>query len=264
MISLDIWLEMNNKTPFIEEYMNSQELDVLNLKDLKVDVLKCISPFIYGKTRLTREEIEYIDSIFKTKYQLEYFFKLYKELYLNRQVKVIPVVSLWNNFSVEQYITIATGGKISLFCIEIPVNKAVDNLFIELYIKNYLNIFNNFDKMSVNFNNSIYTYNKPVLNIIDASIASPLDFTLGVTSGIEIGEYLNTDDCLLIKIGEKIKYWDYYNGYIDVDLTDIKLLSQILVKPGITDEKSNKKNILNIKRSYLLDLLDRNKNNETH
>lgn len=82
-----------------------------------------------------------------------------------------------------------------------------------------------------------------------------------MTSGIEIGEYLNTDDSILIKIGDKIKYWDYYNGYIDVDLTDIKLLSQILVKPGITDDKLNKKNILNIKRSYLLDLLDRNKDN---
>lgn len=261
MIALDRWLEINNKTPFIEDYMQSSNIQVLNLKELKVDILKCISPFIYGKVQLTKTEIDYIDSIFKTKYQLESFFKLYKELYLNKQVKVIPVVSLWNNFSVEQYINIATGGKIRLFCVEIPVDKAVDNLFIELYIKNYLNIFNNFDKLPLNYNNSIYTFSKPTLNIIDSSLSSPLDFGLGMTSGIEIGEYLNTDDSILIKIGDKIKYWDYYNGHIDVDLTDIKLLSQILVKPGITDEKLNKKNILNIKRSYLLDLLDRNKDN---
>ena len=84
MIALDRWLEINNKTPFIEDYMKSSDMEVLNLKELKVDILKCISPFIYGKTQLTKVEIDYIDSIFRTKYQLESFYKLYKELYFSK------------------------------------------------------------------------------------------------------------------------------------------------------------------------------------
>lgn len=258
MFVLDEWLKLNGKNPVIQKSLD--ESGILYVNKLNTAITGLLSPFIFCKYILTKDDLIFINNTFKDLYSLNSFFRVYKEIYINKKINVIPAISYWNNVKDVQYICIATNGNIILKAIEIPIKKAPDKLFIELFIKNYLQIFNNFGSLPVNYNNEYQNFDKPYVNIVDETTESIVNKHLNISKGVKIGEYINTSDSILIMIGENIKYWDYNVGEKEIDLRDMRMISKLLTKSDIINEGTNKQNIKRIKQEYMLKLLSEKEN----
>lgn len=258
MFVLDEWLKLNGKKPAIEESI--KEDNILYVNKLNTAITGILSPFIFCKYVLNKEDMDYINGSFKDLYNLNSFYRLYREVYINKKINIIPIISYWNNVKKLQYICTAINGDIVLRAIEIPVNETSDKLFIELFIKNYLQTFNNFGTIPVSYNNEYSNLDESYINIVDQSTFSMINKHFMVPRGIKVGEYINTSDSMLLLIGQSIRYWDYEVGEKEIKLNNMKLVSKLLTKTDIIKEGSNKQTLKRIKQEYMLKLLKEKEN----
>lgn len=247
---LDKWLKINGKVPVIGRML--EVTDKILVNRLPIELQDLLEPFLFCKVIISQEEIEKVERIFYKDYMLKNFKKLYDEMYGKSKFKVKPVVSTDENINIEQYIATIDKENITLKYLLIPKEKVNNVLFTELYIKNYIFIFNNLSNLDIALNYNYANLIRPTINLLD--ITNTSDYVdLKNKAGVLIGKYINTGDRIVIYIGDTIYYWDKFGKYLKFNVRNTKRLFQLLALQDITDEEIKNKTLLKIKQNKFLE-----------
>lgn len=193
---IKVWLD-------ILKYNNLDSLPK-DLKELNEVEYILLTPFIFGKYRLTDYDIDFINREV-VKLPLNTLSKIFNILTKSEKIKIIPVFDLYNRVDKQTYVAIASNNSIKLKYVIYPKNMIYDLALMENALRNAEWGVLEVDKGNIIIDSSNHIeysqdiYNSNLLIIPNERIAPTKSL-----KGIEIGKFETYSKIVLLQIKDNV------------------------------------------------------------